>query len=485
MEPQPFHPLDYLTVVNRRKWWFIAPLVLCIAAGAVAVAVWPRTYLSKAAIGVQSPTLSAELLRGMASMDPVERQRAIQQLLLSPTVLDRVLREEQIHKGKTPEQATAALRANLAQNIEVPPTIGLNGRPDPSRGIDLFYLGYTDSDATRAQRVANRVASVFVEENSKFQTNRAENSADVLEQQVAASQARLTEIENGLRAKKQNYVGRLPEQIGANVQMVNGARSQLESISMQIRTEQDHLNLVESQIDQMQQGVGAASLTTSGAAALQSAQKRVDDLEAQLAADRALGYTDKHPDIERLQREIRQARTDLDASKVTPVANREDTLKADPMYRQKVQERDMARLHVRELQAASSSSQRQIGEYQNRVEAAPVIEQELTSLDREYSLEKARYTDLNTRYNNARMAEDLARKQGGERFSVLYAANLPDSPIEPQPLKIMALALVAGFVLGAGAALGREFMDRSVHDSRALETEFEVPVLGEIPRIPA
>jgi len=83
------------------------------------------------------------------------------------------------------------------------------------------------------------------------------------------------------------------------------------------------------------------------------------------------------------------------------------------------------------------------------------------------------------------MAEDLARKQGGERFSVLYPANLPDEPFEPQPLKIMAMAIVAGFVLGAGAALGREFLDRSVHDSRALENEFEVPVLGEIPRIAA
>jgi capsular polysaccharide biosynthesis protein len=49
----------------------------------------------------------------------------------------------------------------------------------------------------------------------------------------------------------------------------------------------------------------------------------------------------------------------------------------------------------------------------------------------------------------------------------------------------MALALVAGLVLGAGAALGREFLDRSVHDSRALEHEFDVPVLGEISRIPA
>jgi uncharacterized protein involved in exopolysaccharide biosynthesis len=166
-------------------------------------------------------------------------------------------------------------------------------------------------------------------------------------------------------------------------------------------------------------------------------------------------------------------------------SNREEMLKADPMYRAKLQERDMARLHIRELQNASSSAQRQIGMYQSRVESAPVVEQELASLQRDYDAEKSRYAELTTRLNNARVAEDVARKQGGERFSVLYGANLPDTPIEPQPLKVMALAVVAGLVLGAVAALGREFLDRSVHDSRALQTEFEVPVLGEIPRITA
>ena len=40
-------------------------------------------------------------------------------------------------------------------------------------------------------------------------------------------------------------------------------------------------------------------------------------------------------------------------------------------------------------------------------------------------------------------------------------------------------------MLGAAAVVGREFLDRSVHDARALQTEFEVPVLGEIPRIHA
>src|SRR5687768_2033250 len=139
MEPRTFHPLDYLAVVNRRKLWFAIPLVLCIVAGAVAVSVWPKKYLAKAAIGVQSPTLSPELLRGLNSLDPVERQRSIQQLLLSPTVLDRVIREEQINRSRPTAEVAAWLRDNLTRNLEVPSPVGLNGRPDPTRGIDMFF----------------------------------------------------------------------------------------------------------------------------------------------------------------------------------------------------------------------------------------------------------------------------------------------------------------------------------------------------------
>jgi len=483
MDQQSFHPLDYLSVAKRRKWWFIVPLIVCIALGALAVRFWPKTYLSKATIGMQSPTLSPDLLRGVTSLDPSERQRAVQQLLLSPTVLERVIREEKINPSRPPSEISGWLRDNLAKNIEVPPPIGLNGRPDPTRGIDLFYIGYTDRDPARARTVLNRVATVFVEENSKLITSRAENSAEVLETQTNESRARLNDLENKLRAKKQGFVGRLPEQIGANVQMVNGARSQFESISMQIRAEQDRLSMIESQLDQMRQGVGAESMTTTAIAASQAAQKRVDDLETQLSADRALGYTDKHPDVQRLQREITQARADLNAAKVEQPKNREEILKTDPIFRGKLQERDMAKLHIKELQNASGVAQRQIGEYQSRVESAPAVEQELASLDRDYAAEKLRYSDLSSRLANARVAEDVARKEGGERFSILYPASLPTEPIEPQPLRIMALAIVAGLVLGAVAGIGREFLDRSVHDTRALANEFEVPVLGEIPRI--
>ena len=102
-------------------------------------------------------------------------------------------------------------------------------------------------------------------------------------------------------------MGRLPDQVNANVQMVNGLRSQLESISTQLRGEQDRLTMVESQLEQMKQGTGSEAFTASGVAAVQSAQKRISDLQQQLVAARAQGYTDKHPEVITLQEELKHA----------------------------------------------------------------------------------------------------------------------------------------------------------------------------------
>ena len=483
MEERSLHPLDYLSVLSRRKWWLVTPLAVCIVTGTLLALLLPREYLSQATIGVAAPTLSAELLRGVSSMDKEERQRAISQQLLSPTVMQRVVREEKINPDRPVDETAAWLRMNVAQNISVPQPIGKSG--DNPKGLDSFLLGYTDSDPQRTQRIANRVAYVFAEENSKRQIERSENTSEVLSQQLQASQARLTKLENDLRQKKQAYMGRLPDQVNANVQMVNGLRSQFESISNQLRSEQDRLSTVESQLEQMRQGGAGDVLTASGAAALQTVQRRISDLNQKLAQARALGYTDKHPEVVSLQEEIRQAGAELAAARKQDPAARDALLQADPLFRQKLTERDNARLRIRELQRSSQQAQAQIAQYQSRVDAAPMVDQELTSLSREYEFEKVHYTDLTSRHQQAAIVEDLTRKQGGERFSVLYPANLPTRPQKPDLLRIMAMAIAGGLVLGAGSAVGREFLDRSVHDARALQNEFEVPVLGEIPRIPA
>ena len=47
MEERRFHPLDYVSVLRRRKWWFVAPLVLSIVVGAALAMLLPREYTSR------------------------------------------------------------------------------------------------------------------------------------------------------------------------------------------------------------------------------------------------------------------------------------------------------------------------------------------------------------------------------------------------------------------------------------------------------
>lgn len=275
-------------------------------------------------------------------------------------------------------------------------------------------------------------------------------------------------------------MGRLPDQVSANLQTANGLRGQLDSISREMSLESNQLLMLESQLEQMRQGGAGAAMTSSGAAAISTAQARINQLNQQLVSARALGYTDKHPEVISLESEIAQARADLASAKRDTGGG--SVLQADPLYQQKVAERNALKGRIQSLRQAETSIRQQISAYQNRVEAAPMVEQELAGVTREHDSERQRYNDLKTKYDAALLQGDITRQQGGERFSVLYSASRPELA-SMDPLRMMLLAFGAGLVLGAVMLVGREFLDRSVHDARSLQSEFEIPVLGEIPTI--
>jgi uncharacterized protein involved in exopolysaccharide biosynthesis len=139
-------------------------------------------------------------------------------------------------------------------------------------------------------------------------------------------------------------------------------------------------------------------------------------------------------------------------------------------------------LRIRELQRQESQIRSQIGMYRARVDSAPRVEQQFTTLQREYELEKQQYAELNGRKRNSEIAEQMERSRGSEQFTVLARAGFPTEPDNPKPVRLWTIVLLVGCVIGGGLALGREYLDRSIHDSRALN-DLDLPVLGEIPRI--
>ena len=83
MEEMNVHALDYLSVLQRRKWWLITPVVASLFVGLALVRYLPREYRSSTTLGVSAPLVSPNLVNPSTAFDNEERLRAISQQLLS------------------------------------------------------------------------------------------------------------------------------------------------------------------------------------------------------------------------------------------------------------------------------------------------------------------------------------------------------------------------------------------------------------------
>jgi len=477
-ETSSVHALDYLSVFRRRKWWLVVPFASSIVVGAVLILVLPKEYKSSTTLGVAAPMVSPQFVNQSTQLDNQERLRALSQQMLSVSILARVVKEEGLGPGTPSDPHMARLRK--AVTVTVPDPVATTNEP---RRLDTFIVSYSDSEPARAQRIANRLATVFIDENSQVRAERAEDTSAFIATELRASQARLADLESRLRQAKEAHMGQLPEQTQANLQTLSGLRQQLEANATALRSEQDHLAMIERQIELLKQGnTSTALLLATRGGDTATPEARVLALERELAQARAI-YTDRHPEVIRLQGELADARHAAAPGQQPPTADRLAQLELDPAYRQSTADREAVQLRIREIERASTDLQRQIGTYQARVEAAPRVEQELASLQRDNDLEKQQYADLSAKLHSATMAESVERNRSGEQFTILYSASYPTEPDKPVPLRVMLIAIVAGVGLGGALTLGREYLDRSVHDLRELKDEFTVPVLGQIDRI--
>jgi polysaccharide biosynthesis transport protein len=477
MNERNINLFDYLAILRRRKMWFIAGFVACVVIGGALALLLPTTYKTSTTIGVQAPAVSPNLVPGRAELNRDERLLALSQQLKSQTVLARVAREEQLVGARPIEQVTS----ELFNHMNVTPTKPI-AQDGERQVLSAFEISYTDGNPERARRIADRIANVFVDEHSKSRELQAEGTSEFLSQQLQQSQQRISSLEGRLRIAKERFQGRLPEQTSANLQTVQGMRQQLESTSNSIRSEQDRLSLIERQLTAMKQGAVAVGIGTAGATTPASPQARVTALQRQLAAARTQ-YKDTHPEVQELERQLQMARDEAAALSKQPESTRQELLSGDPMYQQAMEDRNLTQLRIRALQRTEAQLQRDIVRYQSQIEATPMVEQELSSLQREYDNEREKNKNLSERYSTALEQEQIARNRGGERFSVLYPAYLPGEPDSPNRLRILLLSIGAGFGLGLALVIGRDYADQSIRDARAVQDEFDVPVLAEIPRI--
>jgi uncharacterized protein involved in exopolysaccharide biosynthesis len=140
---------------------------------------------------------------------------------------------------------------------------------------------------------------------------------------------------------------------------------------------------------------------------------------------------------------------------------------------------------IKEKTAQQEEIEQRIKLYQSRVQSSPAIEQEYKALTRDYQTALDFYNDLLRKRDQSAMASDLERRQEGEQFEVLDAANLPTEPSFPNQIRFIFGGAAGGLALGLAFCLLKELQDTSLRNEKDVEAIVHVPVLALLPTIKA
>src|SRR5262249_48371388 len=134
MDEPRFDPFDYVSVFNRRKWWFLAPVALAIVVGVALVYALPRTYQASTTIAVGAARVAPTVIGApVIEMDKQERMRAVSQQLLSRPVLERTARLERLDQNASIDAAIGRLRGGISVSLPDSITPGAAGSGPPSQ----------------------------------------------------------------------------------------------------------------------------------------------------------------------------------------------------------------------------------------------------------------------------------------------------------------------------------------------------------------
>src|SRR5207244_5980549 len=162
-------------------------------------------------------------------------------------------------------------------------------------------------------------------------------------------------------------------------------------------------------------------------------------------------------------------------------ADADATKQYDPYLRELIKQRNEAKLLLATHKERRLRLTAQMKEYESRVERTPAREQELMILLRDYDNMQKNYQSLLDKKLNARVAENLEKRQKGEQFRIIDPANLPQKPAKPDLLRIMLMGLAAGFGLGFGGAFVLEQSKLKFRRAEEAVLLLGIPLIAAIP----
>ncbi len=475
----------YLDLAVRRKWWIIVPALLSILAGVIYIMITPKAYKANTLILVQPQKVPASYVTSTITVSLESRLRTITQQVYSRTNLENVIDQFDLYADDREETPMLELIEDLRKKIKV----NLRG----GGASQSFEISFQWNDPKTAAMVTNSMASQFIEQNLKVREDMAMGTTAFLENETAKMRRELEAQEKRVELYKKEHMGMLPDQLESNLKILGQLKVELNNLAMRAQAEKEQYTMLQgiqvqlknqTQMLQMEHMQSSDFIESAPDVWGETQSEEISYLEAHLR-QLLLRYTEKHPDVVSLKRKIARLQQENDTT-ASEIETESPSQFENPLVSQEEQIRfqlqDINR-RVESYQKQISRIKKEIQSYNERIERTPEVQLELTKLTRDYSTMQRRYQSLLQKHIDARMAEQLERRQKGEQFKVLDPAVVPEKPFRPNVMKVMLMALIMGLGFGCGLAFLRDIMLGTFYNTEDLEGFLGSKVLVSIPLV--
>ena len=477
MEEDPRNQWDLVTifrVISRRRWWMIASFALAVVTGIVLTLTLPKLYEASTLILVQRQRVPEKYVQPVIASDLENRISTISQQIMSRSNLERLIERYNLFAG---EEFRNVLLDDKIESLRKRIKVEVS-RSRRDREADAFTISFRDRDPQTAMRVANGLATHFIDENLKVRETQAIGTSDFLEAELESTRKRLEEIENELKDYRSRHMGELPEQLDANLRVLDRLNAQLNEKEQSLRSARVNLAALIEAENLARQAVVVSPAQPAPTGRETEETMSLPQLRERLAALLS-SYTENHPDVVRVKNRIAKLEAAGQGTETGPAAPPPAPV-LSAAEAERVRQKAILEGVIRNLEGDIGRIHREIREYQARVDAAPRREQELLTLKRDYELIRSSYNSLLNRKQEADIAVNMERKQKGEQFQVLDPARLPEKPTAPDLRRVFAITLAAALALAGGLVFLVERSDTSIRRPGEAEERFNLPVLAAV-----
>ena len=468
--------LRYARETWRFRWWMLGiSWAVCVIGWAV-VARLPDQYEASARVFVDTESVLAPMLRGLAlQTDSAERRVLLMtRTLLSQPNMEKLLRMSDLDlQAKTPEQQEALIEG-LRKSISL---------SSPGRD-NLYTISYGHRSPEMAKLVVKSLLTIFMESNLGEVRKEQDSASQFVEQQIQDYLRRMMEAEERMTRFKQANLGYLPGEGGGYYDNLRQMTEKLKSSELELKVEQDRVEVLRKQLSGDTPSFDLAPAPMEVTANTQDIDRRIQLNDVKLD-ELLLRYTEKHPDVVSLRRAIADLKVQrkaliAEAQKAGPAAGAGFEASGNPVHQQMQIAISHAEAEVAARQAVVNEYRARVKDLEGAVDRVLKVENEYGQLNRDYQILKRNHDELVGRLEAARLARKADTRAETVRFRVVDPPRVPAKPSAPNRLLLSSAVLLVGFLVGSAVAFLFGQLRPTFDERKLLNEVTGLPVLGSI-----